>query len=161
MDEMMFFHNPDDPHGFLSNWYASEFEVDGVSFSSLEQYMMYKKALTFSDDASARAIMSTDDPAEIKRLGRKVKPFNSVMWSGRSQIVVYNGLIAKFGQGEQLRKKLIATKDALLVECSNDDTIWAIGLALNDPRRFGINLWRGKNLLGFALMETRQRLKKM
>ena len=59
MDEMMFFHNPDDPHGFLSNWYASEFEVDGVSFSSLEQYMMYKKALTFSDDASARAIIST------------------------------------------------------------------------------------------------------
>ena len=38
------FHNPDDEYGFLSNWDLSDFEVDGIKFTSLEQYMMYKKA---------------------------------------------------------------------------------------------------------------------
>ena len=47
------FHNPDEENGYLSNWYMSYFKVDGVEFSSMEQYMMYKKALCFNDRGSA------------------------------------------------------------------------------------------------------------
>ena len=36
--------------GFLSNWYKSEFTVDGVKFINSEQWMMYQKAKTFGDD---------------------------------------------------------------------------------------------------------------
>ena len=43
------FHNPDEPYGFLSNWYLSEFTIDGITFSSMEQYMMYQKAVLFED----------------------------------------------------------------------------------------------------------------
>ena len=43
------FHNPDEENGYLSNWYRSEFTVDGVSFSSMEQFMMYRKAMCFGD----------------------------------------------------------------------------------------------------------------
>lgn len=38
------FHNPDEEYGYLSNWYRSDFEKDGIRFSSMEQYMMYQKA---------------------------------------------------------------------------------------------------------------------
>lgn len=42
---MVCFHNPDEENGYLSNWYLSEFECDGIRFSSMEQYMMYQKQI--------------------------------------------------------------------------------------------------------------------
>ena len=43
------FHKPEEPNGYLSNWYMSDFEIEGQHFSSMEQYMMYSKAITFGD----------------------------------------------------------------------------------------------------------------
>ena len=43
------FHNTDEENGYLSNWYPVKFTVDSVAFSSMEQFMMYKKALYFGD----------------------------------------------------------------------------------------------------------------
>ena len=63
------FHNPDDEYGFLSNWDLSDFEVDGIKFTSLEQYMMYKKAVAFDDFAVADKILATSDVKKIKALG--------------------------------------------------------------------------------------------
>ena len=44
------FHKPDEENGFLSNWYMSDFSVDGAMYSSMEQYMMYMKAKVFKDE---------------------------------------------------------------------------------------------------------------
>ena len=55
------FHNPDEEYGYLSNWYQSDFEKDGIRFSSMEQYMMYQKALCFRDEKIAAEILKTDD----------------------------------------------------------------------------------------------------
>lgn len=41
------FHNPDEENGYLSNWYRCTFEVNGIIFSSMEQFMMYKKGRVF------------------------------------------------------------------------------------------------------------------
>jgi len=43
------FHNPEEENGFLSNWYLSDFTVNEVKYSSVEQFMMYKKAICFQD----------------------------------------------------------------------------------------------------------------
>ena len=40
--QIICFHNPDEENGYLSNWYPSNFIVDGVHFSSMEQFMMYR-----------------------------------------------------------------------------------------------------------------------
>lgn len=92
------FHNPDEENGYLSNWYNSYFRLDNVQFSSMEQYMMYKKAICFSDDKVAREILATDDVVRIKELGRSVSNYNDNIWNGKRQIIVYQGLIAKFAQ---------------------------------------------------------------
>ena len=49
MTDIICFHNPDEENGYLSNWYPSRFVVDDVEFSSMEQYMMYRKACCFND----------------------------------------------------------------------------------------------------------------
>ena len=67
------FHNPDEENGYLSNWYLSHFTVNGIDFSSMEQFMMYQKACRFHDEEIANNILHTDNVAEIKKLGRKVR----------------------------------------------------------------------------------------
>lgn len=152
------FHNPDEEYGFLSNWYLSNFSVWGIEYSSMEQYMMHQKAICFHDDAIAAEILKINDVSQIKQLGRLVSGYNDNVWNGIRQIVVYEGLIAKFSQNDELRKSLIDTGDSTLAECAVKDKIWGIGLSMTDPDRMDIAKWRGQNLLGYALMMVRSRL---
>ena len=152
------FHNPDEDNGYLSNWYPSSFTVDSVAFSSMEQFMMYKKAECFGDHLTGHRILETGDVAEIKSLGRQVIGYDDHVWNGIRQIVVYEGLLAKFSQNELLRRKLKMTEQMVLAECAVKDRIWGIGLPMNDPRRYNINQWNGKNLLGYTLMMVRDKV---
>ena len=155
---MVCFHNPDEENGCLSNWYLSPFTVDGTEFSSMEQFMMYRKAVCFNDEAAATQILSTNDVAEIKSLGRKVSNYDESVWNGIRQIVVYEGLLAKFSQNEELKAELKATGNDILAECAVKDRIWGIGLSMKDPDRLNRDKWNGQNLLGYALMMVRERL---
>lgn len=137
------FHNPDEGNGFLSNWFLSDFIVNGIKFSSLEQYMMYSKAMCFGDKEIASKILSTDDVSTIKQLGRLVSNYDDHYWNGVRQVVVYEGLLQKFAQNDELKRKLIETGDALLAECAANDKIWAIGLSLKDPNRFDLKKVNG------------------
>lgn len=38
------------PYGFMSQWYESAFEVDGVAYVSAEMWMMIQKAKLFGDE---------------------------------------------------------------------------------------------------------------
>ena len=152
------FHAPDEEYGFLSNWYMSRFELDGVSYTSMEQYMMYQKAITFDDTDIAKQILKTDDVSKVKALGRAVRNYNDIIWNGVRQIIVYKGLLAKFSQNEDLKEKLLSTGNIILAEAARTDAVWGIGISIKDNARFDMNKWRGKNLLGFALMQVRKEL---
>ena len=154
------FHNPDEQYGFLSNWYLSDFTVDGVSFSSMEQYMMYQKAVVFKDKDIASKILKTDDVERIKEYGRQVSNYDDTIWNGMRQIIIYKGLLEKFRQNEKLKKALLDTGDDILAECAVSDKIWGIGLSMKDSNKNDIKAWRGQNLLGFALMLVRDELRK-
>ncbi len=152
------FHDPDEEYGFLSNWYPSHFTVGETAFSSMEQYMMYQKARCFRDEEIASQILETDDAAEIKQLGRTVRGYDDHVWNGVRQIIVYEGLRAKFSQNPTLKKQLLDTGNAILAECAVRDRIWGIGLSMTDPDCFDSGKWKGQNLLGYALMMVREGL---
>lgn len=152
------FHNPNEENGYLSNWYPSPFTLDGVAFSSMEQYMMYRKAVCFGDDKVAAQILATEDVAEIKALGRLVSGYDESLWNGIRQIVVYEGIFAKFSQNPELREQLKDTGKAFLAECAVKDRIWGIGLSMRDPARLDRAKWQGQNLLGYTLMMVREKL---
>ena len=152
------FHNSNEENGYLSNWYHSDFMVDGMKFSSMEQFMMYRKAVCFHDNLIAKQILETEDVAAIKALGREVSNYDDHVWNGVRQITVYEGLLAKFSQNDDLKKKLKSTGNAILAECAVRDQIWGIGLSMRDPNRFERSKWKGNNLLGYALMLVREQL---
>ena len=152
------FHNPNEENGYLSNWYPAAFTMDGVTFSTMEQYMMYRKAVCFGDVKVAEQILAAEDVGEIKALGRLVSGYDESLWNGVRQIVVYEGLLAKFSQNPDLREQLKETGSAVLAECAVKDRIWGIGLSMHDPDRFVRGKWQGQNLLGYTLMMVRDRL---
>lgn len=156
--KLIFFHNPNEENGYLSNWYLSAFTVKGMRFSSMEQFMMYHKAIYFLDEIVASQILATDNVAKIKALGRMVSNYEENLWNGVRQIVVYEGLLAKFSQNEDLKEQLKATGNAVLAECAVKDSIWGIGLSMKNPDRLDKSKWQGQNLLGYTLMMVRERL---
>ena len=138
--KILCFHNADEENGYLSNWYLSEFNVSNITFSSMEQFMMYQKAMCFCAKAIAKKILSNHDVAQIR------------------QLVAYEGLLAKFSQNLNLKDLLKATGDNLLAECAVKDKIWGVGLSMSDPDRLDITKWKGQNLLGYSLMMVREKI---
>jgi len=158
MRKIICFHNPEEINGYLSNWYLSDFHIDNIDYSSMEQYMMYQKAILFNDKEIARQILGTSDVGKIKALGRSVKNYDDIIWNGMRQLIVCKGLTEKFKQNVELQKQLMETENCILAECAVQDKIWGIGLSMKDEKRFYLEKWRGKNLLGFSLMWVRQEL---
>jgi ribA/ribD-fused uncharacterized protein len=136
-----------------------DFTIDGTTYRSAEQFMMARKALLFDDARMLEQILASTTPAEAKKLGRQVRGFNQDTWLQRRWQIVVRGNQAKFGQHAELRDSLLATGEAVLVEAAPRDVIWGIGLGASNPRATDPARWRGRNLLGFALMEVRDRLR--
>ena len=119
---------------------------------------MYKKAECFKDANIASKIMNTNDVSQIKKLGRQVDGYNDTIWNGMRQLVVYDGLFAKFTQNKEMKNMLLQTEGSVLAECAVKDHIWGIGLSMKNPDRLDMSKWKGKNLLGFALMMVRSKI---
>jgi len=165
--EILFFwgHHPDKKGGVnkscFSQWYLRSFDVGHLTYCCMEQYMMSKKAELFGDMEIRDRIMAADQQAEIKNLGRKVRNFDEQVWNRFKLPIVLTGNYYKFSQHADLRRFLMGTGEALLVEASPYDQIWGIGMQANDPDAQNPALWRGSNLLGFALMKVRDELKRI
>jgi ribA/ribD-fused uncharacterized protein len=143
----------------LSQWWPAAFVVDNMTYATAEHFMMAEKARLFGDQVTRAEILKADGPKAAKQLGRRVKNFDEARWRERRFQSVVEGNLAKFGQNRELGSFLIGTGDKVLVEASPLDRIWGIGLGANDERATDPTQWRGLNLLGFALMEVRTRLR--
>lgn len=143
----------------FSQWWPSPFSIDGVSYPTAEHFMMAEKARLFGDEDASARILRALSPKEAKELGKKVKGFNEQVWVEARFRLVVAGNLAKFGQNGELGKYLLGTEDKVLVEASPVDRIWGIGLSADDEKVNNPEKWRGLNLLGFALMDVRQRLR--
>jgi ribA/ribD-fused uncharacterized protein len=142
----------------FSQWWMSEFKIGIDTYCCMEQYMMAEKARLFGDKKIEKEIMECKDPMKIKKLGRKILNFHEEIWNKVKYSIVLNGNYNKFIQNDDLREFLISTGDNILVEASPYDKIWGIGMFSNDKSINNPLLWKGQNLLGFALMEVRDEL---
>lgn len=143
----------------LSQWYGAGFELEGVYYATAEHRMMAGKAEVFGDAEMRERIIAASGPAEAKQLGRQVRNFDDRTWKARRFEIVVEASIAKFGQNAPLGEFLLGTEDKVLVEASPRDRIWGIGMGRNNPDATNPLLWRGQNLLGFALMKARDVLR--
>ncbi|MFC8431709.1 NADAR family protein [Streptomyces sp. NPDC057253] len=143
----------------LSQWWPSPFVVDAVSYATAEHWMMAGKARLFEDREAEAAVLSAGHPSQAKKAGRLVRGFDERTWQRERFGIVVEGSVHKFAAHDDLREFLLNTGDRVLVEASPVDRVWGIGLAADDEAASDPERWRGPNLLGFALMEARDRLR--
>lgn len=117
--------------------------------------MMAEKAALFDDQEIRAQVLRAPAPNAAKALGRNVRGFNDKVWLQHRYDIVVRANQAKFSQHPPLNEYLLQTGSRVIVEASPVDNIWGIGLAQDNADASNPNLWKGLNLLGFALMQVR------
>jgi ribA/ribD-fused uncharacterized protein len=145
--------------GCLSQWFPAPFEVAGERYATAEHWMMAEKARLFGDPDAERAAIDAANPALAKAAGRTVRDFDDDVWVRERFEIVVRGSTHKFSAHPHLREFLLRTGSRVLVEASPRDRVWGIGMGAGHDDAERPAAWRGLNLLGFALMEARERLR--
>jgi ribA/ribD-fused uncharacterized protein len=133
----------DDSFRFLSNFYESPVEYGGYEYPTAEHAYQTQKTL---DRTERTDIRNAPFPAMAKQLGRRctLRPD----WEEVKMTLMWEIVRAKFLQNPDLKKQLVDTGDAQLIEGNNwGDTFWGICNGV------------GKNQLGIILMTIRAELK--
>lgn len=137
---------------YLSQWYPSTFQWNGIYYKNAEAWMMAEKARLFKDQDSMFLILSKSTSAEMKELGRKIKNFDQKVWDENKYNIVKMGNFLKFTQNPELLQHLLEDgKNRRFVECNKDDKVWGIGRGMTDPLIDAEEYWHGENLLGKVL----------
>jgi ribA/ribD-fused uncharacterized protein len=127
---------------FLSNMSSSPVELGGVKYPTVEHAFQAAKT---TDPVERAKILAAKTPSEAKRIGKTVTLRKD--WDKKKLEVMEKALRAKFEQNPELKKKLINTGDADLIE-GND---WG-------DRFWGQVNGTGQNNLGKLLMKIRNEL---
>jgi ribA/ribD-fused uncharacterized protein len=161
-EPIYFFSTREHPHGIFSQHKKCTFtdpDLPNIKFNCAEQYMMYNKAKTFNDTDTASEILIATNPKAQKTLGGDVKKFEDAVWNTVKCGIVERGNYLKFTQNDKFKKVLLDTEDRLLVEASKWDKIWGIGFTAGGAKKVSKEKW-GQNLLGIALMNVREKIRK-
>lgn len=142
----------------FSQWWPAAFTEGPHTYATAEHWMMAGKARLFNDATAEKEILEAGSPMIAKQLGRKVKNFDAAAWDKEKFNLVVKGNLLKFSQHPKLGAFLIGTGDTVIVEASPLDRIWGIGMGASHEHATNPLLWKGQNLLGYALMEVRDQL---
>ena len=124
-------------YAFLSNFHKCEVEFEGVTYPSVEHAFQAAKTLDYDE----RLKFTKGSPVTVKGMGRRLKLRSD--WEDVKDDVMYACLKSKF-QNPEIRKKLLDTGDAVLIEGNN-----------HGDRYWGMVNGEGQNKLGQLLMQVR------
>ncbi len=133
---------------FLSNYWPSEVEFEGIRFPSVEQAY---KAAKILDIAARREIAQYPvNKKELEGQIQKVIDMNTIRpdWSSDVKLLIMENLLIQKFSNPVLREKLLSTGDRKLIE----------GNTWNDTF-FGVCGGVGENHLGKLLMKIRDSYK--
>jgi ribA/ribD-fused uncharacterized protein len=140
------FYSTKDEYGCFSNFAAYPFRINNKVWKTSEHYFQAQKFAGTEHEEELRLVAS---PMVVARMGRSRQRPLREDWEIAKDDIMRQALRAKFTQNEELKKILLETGDAELVEHTRNDNYWGDG---GDGT--------GKNMLGKLLMELREELKK-
>lgn len=132
-------------YGCFSNFSAHPVKISDVVWPTTEHYFQAQK---FTDANTIKKVELAKTPTEAAKIGRDRNNVLRDDWEQIKDDVMRTAIFYKFTQYPELKKTLLETRDALLVEHTENDKYWGDG---GDGS--------GKNMLGKILMEVREKLK--
>ena len=149
-DSLIFLYCP------LVNNFPTPFDVDNITYECSYQHYEAGKALHFSDyklwhDIVAGMLTSR----EISQRSRHVDGFNTDEWDKVAAEYMRISLEYKFQRNEQAREFIKNTGNLRLVYANGDQPFWGTGLEFQDSRNDDPSQWKGMNMIGLLLENTR------
>jgi len=144
MTEPIKFYSTADEYGEFSNFAAFQIKIGKKTWPTTEHYF---QAMKFKDKSEQEKIQKASSPMLAARMGRDRKRTLRRDWESAKVNVMREAVMEKFTQHEELRKFLLATGDAMIIEHTSSDDYWGDG---GDGK--------GKNMLGRILMDVRAKL---
>jgi ribA/ribD-fused uncharacterized protein len=141
----IYFYTTIDEYGCFSNFSRHGFELDGHYWPTVEHYFQSQK---FAGTEHQRRIARSRTPKEAAQLGRDRSVSLRADWERVKDDVMRRAVLRKFETHQDIRKILINTGDAELVENAPGDYYWGCGADGS-----------GQNKLGKILMEVRSILR--
>lgn len=140
--------------------YIAPFDVGEDHYVSAEHYYLAEKAKIAGDFKSRELIKKATEPAEFRMLEREIENLNPVTWDEVKYAIALVGNYHKFWNNMALKKYLMTTEQKILAYTDSEDLIWGTGLDIDHEDAEDPSKWPGQNLLGFAIMELRDHLRK-
>lgn len=137
--ESIYFLNPEDPFGCLSNASRHQVYIDGMSWQTAEHYFQTAK---FKDAKLRYAIIRAETPDEARRIAHQHRRDQRPDWHKIKVGVMRNALSAKARQNADVRAVLLITAPARLKQHAKTGDFWG----------------GKKNMLGKLWMQERDRL---
>ncbi|MDR6968148.1 ribA/ribD-fused uncharacterized protein [Flavobacterium arsenatis] len=146
MEDEIKFYSENGHYGEFSNFANYPIKLKNKVWKTTEHYFQAQK---FEKQEYQDKIRNADSPMMAAQLGRSRKERILKNWDNIKQNVMYDAVKAKFTQHSDLTQLLLDTKDAKIIEHTENDNYWGDG---GDGK--------GKNMLGKILMKIREELKK-
>src|SRR5262245_13654729 len=144
--EIIRFYRVDNEYGYFSNFSPHPIKMKGKVWPTSEHYFQAQKFVGTGHEEEIRLVKS---PMIAARLGRDRKRPLRRDWESVKDKIMFEAVRAKFTQYGELRKILLATGDAEIIEHTGNDSYWGDG---GDGS--------GRNMLGKTLMLVREELRK-
>ena len=136
MDEIKFYH-VEDPFGYFSNYSEHSIFLEGESWKTCEHYYQAQK---FEDPNIQKVIREAITPKEASKVGRNQPEDIRNNWNEIKDEIMEKAIRAKVTQHEEIKEKLIETKDAVIIEDSPTDFYWGYGDDGNGLNKLG-GIW--------------------
>lgn len=144
MEENIKFYAVGQPFGEFSNFALYPIKIKGKTWKTTEHYFQAQK---FIDKGYQEKVRKAPSPMKAAELGRSRKVKIQKNWDNIKDNVMYEAIQAKFTQHKDLQELLLSTREAILIEHTENDAYWGDG---GDGS--------GKNKLGKLLMKLREKL---
>lgn len=142
----------------LSNHHPSPFQLDGLRFSCMEQFLAWSRATLAGDGSLVTKALAEADPVVYKGILTDLRNNKPEEWSKQLDSIALKGLRAKFHQNPPLAHFLCSTHPKIIGEASLNKR-WGTGFTLTHPSVLQSEEWPAKgNLLGKSLMIIREEL---
>jgi ribA/ribD-fused uncharacterized protein len=135
---MITFYDPAAANGYLANFAATPFILDGYVWPTVEHYYQFQKFRRHP--RIAQLVRRAPSPADAKFLSRKFADFVDPEWASVREFVMYRAVDAKFSQSKALTDRLLATGNEEIVELAKDDAYWGSGAKGQGSNRMGVLL---------------------
>ena len=157
-EDNVFFFSRSSP---LSNFFPSQFKMDGMEYRCVEQRYQSMKAEVHKESKLSDEVMMANDPAEMYNIGnRKLRTDGNIWTEGRKLRIMEDALMEKFTQNSHLKDVLLSTAGKNIVK-AGPDVFWGTGVKLNKIKEIPQDNWPGQNRLGKLLMSKRAKLQEM